>query len=236
MQSEMRNLGLEVDALKQDLIRASQSESPDQKKISRIEDQIQKTEAAILDLQKQIPESWDEASKRFANLDKAEKQARRKYRSNVDQAYETIAELREVIDSADALAGLEQQMMALDAVIVNETADVAMDRMKQTERALGKVAGTSSIKTKLSRARRALRGKNPKPEKAAKSLSEGVALYTAEVDWRQRAAAKIAPALKDYDHAIRDSIGLRQQRRLSPDQVKAISACRSVHRDFSLQF
>jgi hypothetical protein len=145
-------------------------------------------------------------------------------------------ELREVIDGAEDLAGLQQQMAALETAVAKEPAEAAMERIKQSETDLGKVAGTSAIKTKLSKARRALKGNKPEPEESIQSLSEGLALYADEVYWRRRAAAEIAPALASYDNAIKDSIGLRLQRRLSDDQVKAVASCLSIHRDFSLQF
>ncbi len=236
LQSEIRNIRLEIDELKQDLMRASRSDSPDKDDLIRMEAEIEQAETAITNLQKQIPESWAGVSKRYTELEKAEKQARRNYRNNVDQAYETIVELREVIDGADELAGLEQQMTALETAIINESAKVAMDRIKQSAKDLGKVAGTSAIKSKLSKARRALRGKKPKPEKAIQFLKDGLWLYAAEVDWRRRAAIEIAPALAAYDNAIKASIGLRLQRRLSVDQVKAVTGCLSIHRDYSLQF
>ncbi|MGD9309578.1 MAG: SLC13 family permease [Desulfosarcina sp.] len=236
LQSEIRILKLEADELKQDLMRTSRSDSPDRDELDRIEAKIEKTETDMAALQKQIPESWAGVNKRYTELEKAENQARRNYRNNVDRAYETIVELRAVIDGADALAGLEQQLTALEAAIVNESAEVAMERIKQSERALGKVAGTSPIKSTLSKARRALKGKKPKPEKAVASLREGLALYAAEVEWRRRAAVEIAPALASYDDAIKNSIGLRLQRRMTTDQVKAVASCMSIHRDFSLQF
>jgi len=232
----MRNISLKVDELKQDLSRTSQSDTPDKDALIRIEAEIEKAEASIINLKNQIPESWTGARKRYVELNKAEKKARRNYRNNVDQAYETIAELRKVIAGADELAGLEQQLTALETVIVNEPAKVAMDRIKQSEKALGKVAGTSAIKSKLSKARRALKGKKPKPEKAIQFLREGLKLYAAEVDWRRQAAVGIAPALAAYDNAIKDSIGLRLQRWLAVEQVKEIASCQSIHRDFSLQF
>jgi len=236
LQSEMRNIKLKVDELKQDLTRVSQSDSPDKDEPIRIKAEIKKAEASITDLQKQIPESWAGASKRYAELENTKKKARRNYRNNVDQAYETIVELREVIDGADELAGLEQQMTALETAIINEPAKVTIEQIKQSEKALGKVAGTSSVKSKLSKARRALKGKKPKQEKAIQFLNEGLKLYAAEIDWRRRAAVKIAPALASYDNAIKDSIGLRLQRRLSDDQVKEVASCMSIHRDYSLQF
>jgi len=227
---------LKVVNLEQDLTRTSRSDSPDRDEITRIEAAIDKAAAAITNLQSQIPESWAGVNKRYADLEKAEKKARREYRNNVDQAYKPIVELREVIDGADELVGLEQQITALETAVANEPADAAMERIKQSETALGKVAGTSAIKSKLSKARRALKGNNPEPEKAIQLLSEGLAVYAAEVDWRRLAAAQIAPALAAYDNAIKDSIGIRLQRRLSDDQVKAVASCLSVHRDFSLQF
>jgi len=236
LQSEMRNIKVKVDELKQDMMRTSRSDSPDRDELIRLETEIEKAETAIKDLQNQVPASWAGASKRYAELEKAEKQARRNYRNNVDQAYKTIAELRDAIDGADELAGFEQQMTALETAVVNEQAKAAMERIKQSESALGKVAGTSAIKSKLSKARRALKGNQPDPEKAIQLLSEGLTVYAAQVDWRRRAAAEIAPALASYDNAIKNSIGLRLQRRLTDDQVKAVASCMSVHRDFSLQF
>ena len=236
LQSEMLIIRSKVVKLKQDLTRTSRSDSPDRDEITRLEAAIENAEAAITDLQNQIPESWAGVNKRYADLEEAESQARRDYRNNVDQAYKTIVELREVIDGADELAGLEQQMTALETAIINESPKAAIERIKQTEKALGKVAGTSAIKSKLSKARRALKGNTPDPEKAIQLLNEGLAVYATEVDWRRLAAAQIAPALAAYDNAIKDSIGLRLQRRLSDDRVKAVASCMSVHRDFSLQF
>ena len=236
LQSEMRIIRLKIVELKQALTRNSQSDSPDRDDLTRVKAEIEKAEAAITDLENQIPESWAGVNKRYAELEKAEEQARRNYRNNVDQAYATIVELREDIDGANALAGLEQQMNTLETAIVNEPAEVAIERIEKTEKALGQVAGTSAIKSKLSKARRALKGNEPDPEKAIQILSEGIELYAAEVDWRHRAAAEIAPALASYDNAIKDSIGLRLQRRLTADQIKEVASCQSVHRDFSLQF
>ena len=111
-----------------------------------------------------------------------------------------------------------------------------MARIKMVEKSLGSVAGASPIKSKVSKARRALKGNNPNPEKAARVLAEGLELYTAEVAWRQRAATELAPALEEYDHALKGSIGVRLQRRLTSEQAEFVSRCKSVHRDISLNF
>lgn len=236
IESEIRSVQSKIEKLKMNRIRASQNDPPDKDKVTRIEDQIQKTKAEIKELQGQIPEQWESVRKKFVKLDKAEKTARRKYRSNVDQAYETITELRQVIDASDELAGVHQQLKDLEAVIANEPAKVAMDQIKQAEKVLGRIAGASKIKSKLYKARRAIKGKKPDPEKAIKYLKESLKLYADEVEWRSQAAAELGPALATYDDAIKNSIGLRLQRRLSDDQVEQVARCRSVHRDHSLQF
>ena len=151
-----------------------------------------------------------------------------------------MAKLRDLLaghlDSAEDLAGLEQQLAALEATIVNNPAEDAMALIKESESGLGKIAGTSAIKSKLSSARRALKGNNPEPEKAIQDLQDGLQTFAAEVDWRSRASVEIAPILASYDNAIKESIGLRSQRRMPPEHVKAVASCLSVHRDYSLQF
>jgi tripartite ATP-independent transporter DctM subunit len=236
LQTKIRNIRKEVVNLKMNWTRFSRSDSPNKESLSLIKAKIEKKEASMAKLKTQIPETWPGIRKLYVKLENDEKKARQNYRNNVDKAYETIPELQKVISGADELASLEQELTALETIIVNEPGKVAMDRIKESERALGRVAGTSSIKSKLYKARRAIKGKKPNPEKAVLLLKEGLNLYAAEVDWRKRATAKIAPALLAYDNAIKDSIGIRMQRRLSPDQIKSVARCQSIHRDFSLQF
>ncbi len=236
LQAQQRRIELEIDELEQDMMRISRSDNPDRNGLDRVEAEIEKAKAAIAELQMRIPEIWTEANNRYTALDEAEKKARRSYRISVDQAYETIAELRDVLDSAEDLAGLEQQLAALEAAIVNDPPEDAMALIKDSENSLGQIGGTGAITSKLSRARRTLKGNNPDPENAIQDLRDGLKIFTDEVDWRVRAAAEIAPALASYDDAIKNSIGLRSQRRIPPEQIKAVASCQSVHRDYSLQF
>jgi tripartite ATP-independent transporter DctM subunit len=236
LQSQQRRIELEIEELDQDVIRISRSENPDQDALERVEARIENRKAEIADLQSQVPATWTEANKTFTDLDKAEEKARRSYRSNVDQAYETIAELRTVLEGAEELAALEPQLAALEEEVAHNSPEDATARIKESEQLLGAIGGTSAIKTKLSKARRALRGNNPDPEKALQELQEGLQIYSSEVDWRKQAAGELGPALATYDEAIKDTIGLRLQRRLPPEQIKSVASCESVHRDRSLQF
>ena len=125
---------------------------------------------------------------------------------------------------------------SLDAVVANEAPEQAMEIIKAAERELGKVAGSGRVKGRLSKARRALRGNSPDPEKAANFLAEARERYAEEVAWRARAAEDLLPGLAAYDDAIKHSIGLRVQDRLTDEQARLVAECKSVHRDISLFF
>ena len=57
-----------------------------------------------------------------------------------------------------------------------------------------------------------------------------------EVTWRERAKTTLLPGLQAYEAAIRNTIGLRLQSRLSREQALDMASCTSGHRDISLHF
>lgn len=206
-------------------------------------DEIPSIEAEIAGLRKQRsaaeaaqPEGYAEARKTYVALRAAEKKARRTYHRNVDDAYDPIKELRKVIGDADALASLETRIRGLEAVIANDAGAKAMEAIKAAEKALGAVAGAGHIKSKLSRARRMMKGDRPKRDRAAKELAQALSRFEKEKAWRGRAAEALTEPLAAYDHAIHDTIGLRLQERLTEEQAEEVAACQSVHRDISLDF
>ena len=187
-------------------------------------------------LEARIPSDWKEIEKGFRTLNTAERRARLAYRRNVDEAYEAVSTLRTVVDDAGKLAALEGAVLGLRTLIVDETPKKAMEEIRKVERSIGKVAGASQIRSKLSRARRELRRKTPDREKAMRNFDQAVEIFRAELAWRSRAATDLAPGLAAYELAIRDTIGVRQQDRLTGEQASAISGCLAAHRDISLNF
>ena len=187
-------------------------------------------------LEARIPSDWKEIEKSFRTLNTAERRARLAYRRNVDEAYEAVSTLRTVVDDAGKLAALEGAVVGLRTLIVDETPKKAMEEIRKVERSIGKVAGAGQIRSKLSRARRDLRRKTPDREKAMRNFDQAVEIFRAELAWRSRAATELAPGLTAYELAIRDTIGVRQQERLTGEQASTISGCLAVHRDISLNF
>ena len=200
-------------------------------------------EQRIVDLQQlnqhleaSIPATWAIQRPIFEKLNKAEKKSRNDYRRNVDEAYEGIQELRLWITQASTLAQTKADVADLASSIDQLYANGAMAAIKLQEKNMGEFAGVSSIKSKLSKARRALKGSKYDPEKAKGYHSQAMEMLTAEILWRQRAVTDMAPALVSYDMAIKDSIGLRLQERMSVDLATTVSACMASHKDVSLQF
>ena len=183
-----------------------------------------------------IPANWAVQRPLFETLNKAEKQARNQYRRNADEAYDGIVQLRLWINQASALAAKQSQVEALGQAIELMDAKEAMAAIKVEERKLGYFAGISAVKSKLSKARRALKGSKRDPDKAKAYHAQAMELLTAEIVWRQRALLALSPALATYDAAIKDSIGLRLQERMSHDLATTVSACMAGHKDISLQF
>jgi hypothetical protein len=131
---------------------------------------------------------------------------------------------------------MESQLKSLQSVIEEEQPETAMKRIKEIESSLGNIAGSSPIKSKFSKARRSLKGKKPNPEKALQQWQLGMSVYYQEIEWRQLAVNKLAQPLANYEMLLKDSIGLRMQKKLNKDQAIAVAACKSSHEDISLFF
>ena len=147
-----------------------------------------------------------------------------------------MVELIAIIDAVGPLEGLRDGLTALQAEVPGMEFDAAIERIKADESRVGKVAGTKGIKKLLSKARRAIKGKNPDPEKSAELLAEAITAFEEDLAWRQRADAELKAGLAAYDAAIRDTIGLRGQRKLPTEQALYVAACGAGHRDISLSF
>ena len=235
-QARLRKLEKRLDRLERDRSRLSRDETATDAQRIAVDDELAEVGAEMAAIEASIPAAWEDARARYVELSDVQKKARREYRRSVDDAYQTVADLQILIADAGALRAFEPTLAGLDAVVANEPPEQAMEIIKAAERELGEVAGSGRIKGRLSKARRALRGKSPKPEKAAGFLAEARERFAEEVEWRTRAAQELAPGLAAYDDAIRHSIGLRVQDRLTQEQARLVAECQSVHRDVSLHF
>ena len=184
----------------------------------------------------QVPASWQGARDGFVERAKVLKKARIRYRQSVDSAYESVVKLQSLIADADNLAELDKELTNLKRTVQDSSPEAAMAAIKAAEKNLSAVAGSGKVKSKFSKARRALKKKTPKTDKALNHLSQGMKLFRSEVAWRSRAKAELLDDLLVYDDLLKKSIGLRLQRYMTTEQAQYVAVCHSHHKDVSLNF
>lgn len=236
MQADIRRHIAEIKELRKELRQGTRNNEISAEEGKEIEEHIVELQAEQKILEAGLPAGWDDARKRFISLAGAEKKARLNYRRNVDQAYEPILELREIIAGADDFAAARDQVVALPAALSAQSGDQAVATLKATESVLSRLVDTSQIRAPLTLARRALTARSPNPNKAVAEANKGVDLYLEELEWRTRAASELTTSLATYDGALADTIGLRLQSRLPSSHISEMASCLAVHRDISLNF
>ena len=237
IQVDIRNIEEDITKLKQRKMRLERNGMEnDPLVIKQISESIKTFEQMKVELLDSIPSQWETERGKFEILKKEARASRQKYRRNSDSAYEPLIQLRSVLNSTQELLEVEILLNSIKSIIEKEQPDSAMTRIKEIESALGGIKGASSIKSKISKARRALKGKNPNPEKGLKQWELGMSVYFKEIEWRQQAVKELAQPLNKYEMLLKDSIGLRLQKKLSLEHGKSVSACKSSHEDISLFF
>jgi len=235
IQKEIRKLAFEIEELEQQRQRISFSDNPDQARMDEILATIARREGDQEKLKASIPDSWKDARARFVTLAKAEKSARLKYRQNADDSYGLIVTVQTMISQTEALAELQGQFELLIEVVRQKATEEGLDAIKAFGAEIDQLVETHRIASKLSRAKRALRGNNSDKDKALDNLLQAAEILQSELDWRMR-AVDLASDLREYDATIASTIGMRMQQRLTGEQAESIASCLAVHRDLSLHF
>ncbi len=234
IEKEIRKIDRELDDLKQSMGRLRDPAAAERR--SKLEARTSDLEAERERLAGSVSADWDERYKTFNELVKAENTARLAFWRSADGAYETVTEALTVLDANDPFAALEGDLRGLREIIETASPDESEVAVNDIAKAFGGVAGADDVADALKDSRRALRSRTPDPEKAFEAYEEAVAAFEAQQNWRGDAAASLKPGLESYRAAITDTLGARQQQRLSEDQALNIAACSAGHRDLSLNF
>jgi len=236
LERDARRIEERIDALKVIVSRSGgtgiYTEAQGERAQARI-DVLQAEHDALL---AQVPADWDDTYAAFAKIQKAENTARLTYRRTVDQAYEPIVELKAILADADLVASLRPELEALKEQVPQLEPKAAEEAISAMRSKVGEAEGTSDIRDGLSEARKIMRSRQPNAEEAVAEIDKSIAALDADLAWRQKAAEEILPKLAEYDAAVVNNIGLRQQDRLPKDMALDVAACLSDHRDVSLSF
>ncbi|MEM6423183.1 MAG: C4-dicarboxylate ABC transporter permease, partial [Pseudomonadota bacterium] len=233
LQRDARQLDVEIDRLQTRIQRAL----GDQGVISAAEQEIATLEEERDALLAQVPDDWTSVQDTYVGITRDDRTARNAYRRAADAAYEPVSELIAVLADTDALIALREPLEALNAQYRSVSGEAAEELFRPVESLIGEVEGARDIRSGVSGARRDIDDDTPNYEDADGEMAEALEAFEREVAWRTQAVeAGLPAALAEYQAAISDTIGLRQQPRLPQRQALFVASCSSGHRDISLNF
>ncbi len=234
IEKEIRDVDEEIKVLRQLIGRLRAPEEADEK--ASLEEELAEYEAEKSRLEGEIPADWPDIYREFSDLVKVETNARRTYQRAADGAVEPVAGVLAILAANEAFAGLEKELNGLRRIIQTVEPAEAEQVVNDFAKKVGAVEGAGDVRSALSKARRALRGRSPDQAKAMESYEAAMEEFRTQLAWRTAAEAALVSELNAYLAAIADTLGSRQQAKLTRDQALFIAGCNAVHRDISLNF
>jgi TRAP-type mannitol/chloroaromatic compound transport system permease large subunit/predicted nucleic acid-binding Zn-ribbon protein len=203
---------------------------------NKLELKIENYELEITELNNKIPETWTTRNGEFEILHKAKNTRTKRYRKNVDEAYETLDQIMMFINDNEKLKELSPEIKELKYNIDNKNYENAISIIDGLFEKLGEISGTEEFANKLDDLISVIDNDEIDQQKLIEASSETFNLFNLEVSWRDDANKNLLPELIKYNDVIKHNIGLRLQSRLTKEQAKFVARCNSVHRDISLNF
>ena len=201
-----------------------------------LQTRIDTLQAEKADLETTIPAEWEAENQRHVELQQAEQKARNDYRRAADDGYAAVQEVVAILASTSSLRELGSAIPDMKTLMAtNEPADL-VDPLEQLADQFGEIEGAGDIKSAISKARSAMRKNTPDTDAAMESIDNALEEYTAQMQWREAAEPALLADLSEYEAVTKDTIGIRQQDRLSREQALSVAACSAHHRDLSLNF
>ncbi len=232
-EKKIRKINKRIEKLKSE-IRNLEKDNVAEK--NKIELKIEDYKLEIDEIKKQIPENWLSRNKEFEIIQKAKNTQTKRYRKNVDQAYDNLDQIAIFIKDHEKLNELSSDINNLKKNIVNEDYENSISIIDGLFEKLGEISGTEEFANKLDDLYSLLDSEEKDFNKISDVSSEALILFDNEVKWRKDAEENLMPELEKYNLVIKNNIGLRLQSRLTKDQAKFVAKCNSIHRDISLNF
>jgi TRAP-type mannitol/chloroaromatic compound transport system permease large subunit len=233
IEKKIRKIDQKIKKTKAEIRNLDDDNSSDKNKL---ELKIENYELEIKELQNKVPENWKAKNGEFEILHKAKNTRTKRYRKNVDEAYETLDQIVMFINDNEKLKELSPEIKELKYNIDNKNYENAISIIDNLFEKLGEISGTEEFANKLDDLISVIDNDEVDEQKLSEVSSETFDLFNLEVSWRDDANKNLMPELIKYNDVIKHNIGLRLQNRLTKEQAKFVARCNSVHRDISLNF
>ncbi len=233
IEKKIRKIDQKIKKTKAEIRNLDDDNSSDKNKL---ELKIENYELEIKELQNKVPENWKAKNGEFEILHKAKNTRTKRYRKNVDEAYETLDQIVMFINDNEKLKELSPEITELKYNIDNKNYENTLSIIDSLFEKLGEISGTEEFANKLDDLISVIDNDVVDEQKLIEVSSETFDLFNLEVSWRDDANKNLMPELIKYNDVIKHNIGLRLQNRLTKEQAKFVARCNSVHRDISLNF
>ena len=232
-QKKIRKIDNKIEKLKSEIRRLEKDKVSEKNKI---ELKIEDYQLEIDEIKKQIPENWASKNKEFEIIKKAKNTQTKRYKKNVDEAYDNLDQIATFIKDHEKLNELSPDINNLRIDINNENYKNSISIIDSLFEKFGEISGTEELANRLDDLYSLLDSEEIEKNKILDASSEALNLFDKEVKWRKDASQNLLPKLEKYNLIIKNNIGLRLQSRLTKEQAKFVASCNSIHRDISLNF
>ncbi|MFL2896165.1 MAG: SLC13 family permease, partial [Candidatus Pelagibacter sp.] len=232
-QKKIRKIDEKIEKLKSEIRRLEKDKVAEKNKI---ELKIEDYQLEIVEIKKQIPENWTSKNKEFEIIKKAKNTQTKRYKKNVDEAYDNLDQIATFIKDHEKLNELSLDINNLRKNINNENYKNSISIIDSLFEKFGEISGTEELANRLDDLYSLLDSEEIEKNKILDASSEALNLFDKEVKWREDASQNLIPKLEKYNLVIKNNIGLRLQSRLTKEQAKFVASCNSIHRDISLNF
>ena len=158
------------------------------------------------------------------------------FRRKSDQAYTEVRMIISAVEAAPELSQISDKLRAVRGQIQNNSLDLALRDVRAIYSELSKVPGANKPVNLLSKARRSIDSKKPNPEKALAFIDDALFAIKDETEWRKNMFTGPYKKLVAFESYTKNNLGLREQERLTEEQVDMIVPCLARHRNISLHF
>ena len=232
-QKKIRKIDTKIEKLKAE-IRNLDKDNLSEK--NKIELKIENYNLVIDEITKKIPANWKSKNKEFEIIQKAKNTQTKRYKKNVDEAYDNLNQIAMFIQDHQKLNELYPELNNLKKNLENEDYENSISNIDNLFEKISEISGTEEFANRLDDLYSLIDSEEKEKEKISNAKSEVFTLFDQEVKWRKDAEQNLMPEIKKYNLVIKNNIGLRLQSKLTKEQAKYVASCNSIHRDISLNF
>ena len=214
----------------------SRIENDDKQRISFLKSEIEKLKNDIRIEKRDFPKNWSDTYKNFQKLIKEENLNRIKYRRAMDNSYDEMTILLNILLSRTEFYMFRDEFKKFSNKLEISEPKSLSKEIKVLSKKVSRLPDNSRITSKLSKVSRNLKKKKVNYKKVVKDFNLSFAEYEKKYSDLKKIDNKVIDALSIFLDSTKFTIGLRQQQKIPKDIALFLAGCKSDHRDLSLYF